>query len=86
MATAAGTSLVVIAINSAAALAARAAGGGFSLDWALAGMFTAASIAGALAGGRLAGRASPQRLNIAFTALIVVVAGYTLARSLPALA
>lgn len=82
MATAAGTSLVVIAINSAAALAARAGGAAFSLDWALAGAFAAAAVAGALAGGRLAGWASPQRLNTAFTGLIVVIAGYTLARSL----
>jgi len=37
---------------------------------------------GALAGGRPAGRASPQRLSAAFTVLIIIVAGYTLARSL----
>lgn len=43
-------------------------------------------VAGALAGGRLAGRASPQRLSAAFTVLIVIVAGYTLARSLAAAA
>ena len=33
---------------------------------------------GALAGSSLAGWASPQRLNAAFTVLIVLVAGYTL--------
>ncbi len=85
MVTAAGTSLVVIAINSAAALAARGGTGALSLDWALVGAFTAAAVAGALAGGRLAGRVSPQRLATAFTVLIVVVAGYTLTRSMPAL-
>jgi uncharacterized membrane protein YfcA len=73
---------VVIAIDSAAALAARAGHGGLALDWALIGAFAAAAVAGALAGGRLAGRASPQRLSAAFTVLIVIVAGYTLARSL----
>ena len=37
MPTAAGTSLVVIAVNSAAALAARAGHGGLALDWPLVG-------------------------------------------------
>jgi uncharacterized protein len=86
MPAAAGTSLVVIAINSAAALASRASHGGLSLDWALTGGFTAAAVAGVLLGGRLAGRASPRRLSAAFTVLIVAIAGYTLARSMPALA
>lgn len=85
MPTAAGTSLVVIAINSGAALVTRAARGGLPMDWAVIIGFTAAAVAGVLAGGRLAGRASPQRLNAAFAALVVAVAGYTLARSLPAL-
>jgi uncharacterized protein len=86
MPAAAGTSLVVIAINSAVALASRAVHGGLRLDWAVIACFTAAAVAGVLAGGRLAGRASPQRLNVAFTVLIVAVAGYTLARSLPGFA
>jgi uncharacterized membrane protein YfcA len=82
MPAAAGTSLVVIAIDSAAAVAARAGHGGLALDWTLIGAFAAAAVAGALTGGRLAGRASPQSLSAAFTVLIVIVAGYTLARSL----
>lgn len=85
MLTAAGTSLVVIAVNSAAALAARAGHGSLTLDWPLIGTFAAAAVAGALAGGSLAGRASPQRLSAAFTVLVILVAGYTLARSLPGL-
>jgi len=84
MPAAASTSLVVIAVDSAAALAARTGHGGLALDWALIGAFAGAAVAGALAGGRLAGRASPQRLSAAFTVLIVIVAGYTLARSLAA--
>ena len=48
-------------------------------------MFTGAAVIGALAGGRLAGHASPQRLSAAFTLLIILVAGYTLTRSLPGL-
>jgi uncharacterized membrane protein YfcA len=86
MPAAAGTSLVVIAINSTAALAARASHGGPALNWALTGAFGAAALAGALAGGRLAGRASPRWLSGAFTVLIVAVGGYTLARSVPVLA
>jgi uncharacterized protein len=86
MPAAAGASLVVIAIGSAAALASRAGHGGLALDWSLIGVFAATAVAGALAGGRLAGRASPQRLSAAFTVLIVIVAGYTMERSLTAFA
>ena len=83
MPTAAGTSLVVIAVNSAVALAARAGHGGLTLDWALIGVFTGAAVIGALAGGSLAGRANPQRLSAAFT-LLIFVAGYTLPAASPA--
>ena len=86
MPAAAGTSLVVIAIDSAAALAARAGHGGLAVHWALIGGFAAAAVAGALVGGRMAGRVSPQRLSAAFSVLVIVVACYTLARSLPGLA
>jgi uncharacterized protein len=86
MPTAAGTSLVVIAVNSAAALAARAGHGGLALDWPLVGAFTIAAMIGALAGSGLAGRADPRPLSAAFTALSVIVAGYTLTRSVPGLA
>lgn len=85
MPAAAATSLVVIAINSAAALAARAGHAVFTLDWAMIGGFTAAAMLGTLAGTMVAGRISPQRLSAAFTLLIIAVAGYTIARSLPAL-
>ena len=80
MPAAVGTSLVVIAINSAAALAARL-GGQVSLDWPLLAVFTAA----ALAGNRVAFRADASRLTTAFTVLLIAVAAYSLARSLPGL-
>jgi uncharacterized protein len=85
MPTAAGTSLVVITVNSAAALAARAGHASLALDWPLIGTFAAAAVIGAVAGGSLAGRAGPGRLSAAFTVLIVLVACYTLSRSLPGL-
>lgn len=85
MPTAAGTSLVVIAIDSAAALAARISHGGIHLGAAPSITFAAGAIAGALAGGRMAGHVNPRRLSAAFTVVIVVVAGYTLARALPGL-
>jgi uncharacterized protein len=84
MPAAVGTSLLVIAINSAAALAVRL-GGPAALDWPLLGVFTAAALAGALAGNRLASRVDPARLGPAFTVLLVAVAAYSLARSLPGL-
>lgn len=57
MPAAVGTSLVVIAINSAAALASRASHGGLALDWMITGAFTAAAITGVRAGSGLAGSA-----------------------------
>jgi len=84
MPAAVGTSLLVIAINSAAALAARL-GSQVSLDWALLAVFTAAALAGVLVGHRVASRVDPSRLSAAFTILLIVVAGYSLARSLPGL-
>ena len=84
MPAAVGTSLLVIAINSAAALAVRL-GGPAALDWPLLGAFTAAALAGALAGNRLASRIDPARLGTAFTVLLIAVAAYSLARSLPGL-
>jgi uncharacterized membrane protein YfcA len=84
MPAAVGTSLLVIAINSAAALAARL-GGHLSLDWPLLAVFTAAALAGVLAGNRVASRVDASRLTTAFTVLLIAVAAYSLARSLPGL-
>jgi uncharacterized membrane protein YfcA len=84
MPAAVGTSLLVIAINSAAALAARL-GGHVHLAWALLAVFTAAALAGALAGNRVASCVDASRLTAAFTVLLIAVAAYSLARSLPGL-
>lgn len=82
MSTAVGTSLLVIAVNSATALAARATHSSSSLDWPVIATFTLAAIVGSLLGGRIASRANPRHLTIAFAVLLVVVSLYTAARSL----
>ena len=81
---AAGTSLVVITLTSAAALAARA-GLGATPDWGLVAALTAASALGGLLGARLADRLETTYLATAFTVLVVAVALYTAGCSLPAL-
>ncbi len=75
MADAVGTSLVVIALNSAVALGARSTGG-LDLDPAVVVPFTLAAVASALLGQRVADRVSGPALTRAFGALLVVVAGY----------
>lgn len=74
MPVAVGTSLLVISLNSAVALAARAGNGSF--DWNVIVPFSAAAIAGSLAGKRAADRISPNKLTVAFAGLLVAVAVY----------
>lgn len=81
---AAGTSLVVITITSAAALVVRA-GSGVQPDWALVALLTAVAVAGGWLGARLACRVRVARLQTGFTALLLVVAGLTAAQAVPAL-
>ncbi|MGO8730005.1 MAG: TSUP family transporter, partial [Streptosporangiaceae bacterium] len=84
MPVAVGTSLLVIAINSAVALAARF-GSHVHLDWRLLAAFTVAALAGTFAGNRIASRVDASRLTAAFTVLLVAVAVYSLCRSVPGL-
>ena len=79
MPVAVGTSLLVIAINSGAALAARS--GGATFHWAVIIPFTAAAIASSLAGKRLADRIRPATLTRAFVTLLFAVAAYVAVRS-----
>ena len=81
---AAGTSLVVITITSAAALVVRA-GSGPPPDWTSVTVLTATSAAAAVAGARLADRVGTNRLQGAFAVLVLGVAVYTAARAVPAL-
>lgn len=83
MPAAVGTSLVIIAINSAAALAARA--GQAHFDWALIVPFTIAAMAGSLAGQVVADRLPSTALNRAFALLLFAVAAYIATTSVLAL-
>jgi uncharacterized membrane protein YfcA len=82
MPTAVGTSLLVIAVNSATALAARTSTAAH-LDWPVLAAFTATACVAGLLGGPLVSRVAPEKLTAAFTVLLVAVAAYTGARSLP---
>jgi uncharacterized membrane protein YfcA len=82
---AAGTSLVVITVTSAAALVVRA-GAGAQPDWSLVAALTVASATTAVLGARLAARTDARRLSGAFTGLVLVVAVLTASQALPALA
>lgn len=82
---AAGTSLVVITITSAAALLVRAANGVTQPDWWLVGALTAVSAVAAIAGARLASRTNTDHLSFAFTGLVLAVASYTAIQEVPAL-
>lgn len=74
-----GTSLLVIAVNSAVALTSRVATA--SIDWGVTLPFVIAAIAGVLTGGRVADRLDPQRSLRWFAALLVAVAIYTATRA-----
>lgn len=79
MPAAVGTSLLVISLNSAIALAARSGSGSFA--WNVLIPFTAAAVVGSLAGKGVADRVSGPALTRAFAVLLVVVAGYVALRA-----
>ncbi|SNR86562.1 sulfite exporter TauE/SafE family protein [Blastococcus mobilis] len=77
------TSLVVISINSAGALLARA--GTAHFDWAVIVPFTLAAIAGSLGGKTVTDRVPGTTLTRAFAVLLIAVAVYTATSSLVSL-
>lgn len=83
MPVAVGTSLLVISLNSAAALTARA--GDATFHWAVIVPFTLAAVASSVAGKHLADRVRPTRLVRAFAALLFLVAAYPAITSASAL-
>lgn len=76
MPTAIGTALLVIAINAAGALVARAVWNAH-MDWSVIVPFTLAAIAGTVAGRRLAGGLPAPTLTRAFAVLLMAVAVFT---------
>ncbi len=75
-----GTSLRVIAINSAASLAARA--GVAEFDWSVIAPFAVAAVLASLFGKRVAGRFSGDALTRTFAVLLIAVAGLVSTQSL----
>lgn len=73
-----GTSLLIIALQSLAAFAGYASH--VAVDYALVGAVGAASLAGALAGARLARHIDPGMLRRAFAGLVVAMACFVLVR------
>lgn len=80
MTVAVGTSLLVIAVNSATALLGRL-GSGAAIDWSVVVPFTVAAALASLAGGQLAARLPQRILARSFAVILVLVAGYMLVRS-----
>lgn len=80
MPVAVGTSLLVIAINSATALTARLAVG-VGLDWPVVIAFTLTAMAASTLGARVSAAVSPTTLQKWFAALLLAVSAYTLATS-----
>lgn len=78
-----GTSLLVIAVNAAVALAARLGDGG--IDWSITVPFTVTAIVGVVAGSRMADRLPAAAMLRWFAGLLVIVALYSAANSLVAL-
>jgi uncharacterized protein len=80
MATAVGTSLVVIALKSGAGLAGYLAS--TPIDWALAGGVTLAAVVGSVVAGRFAGRIPEDRLRRAFGWFVAAMAVFVLVQEL----
>lgn len=78
-----GTSLLVVAANSATSLVARV--GTAHFDWSVIIPFTLAAMIATLAGKRLADRLPARRLKAGFAALLVLVAAYTAWQSIQGL-
>lgn len=72
-----GTSLLVISLNSLAALATRA-GTGDGMNWAVIGPFVGAAVLGAWDGKRLASKVSGGTLQQIFALVLLLVAGFML--------
>jgi uncharacterized membrane protein YfcA len=81
MATAVGTSLLVIAMKSTAGLLGYLHS--VHINWGLALAVTAAAVAGSLLGSRLAGKTSPDTLRKAFGWFVIAMAAFVLLQQAP---
>jgi uncharacterized membrane protein YfcA len=81
MATAVGTSLLVIAMKSTAGLLGYLHS--VHIDWGLALAVTVAAVAGSLLGSRLAGKASPDTLRKTFGWFVLAMAAFVLLQQAP---
>ncbi len=79
LADAVGTSLLIIAMSSALALAERHGVSGVS--WSVLGSFSVSAMVAALAGNQIASRVPARRLNQGFIVLVIAVACYVAIRS-----
>jgi uncharacterized protein len=79
-----GTSLLVIALTSASALAAHLVSGGINIG--LAAAFTAAALVGALVGTRLHGHVPDTRLRQVFASLLLAIAVFLVTKNATTLA
>jgi uncharacterized membrane protein YfcA len=77
-----GTSLLVIAMNSAAGLVGHLTA--VPVDWALTGAITAAAVLGSLAGARLLTRVSAEELRRGFGWFVLVMGAFVLVQEAPA--
>lgn len=84
MPAAVGTSLLVIVVNSLTALAARA-GAGIDIDWPVILTFSVLGAVGSLLGAKVAQRVDADKLNLAFTILLVAVGAFVAWRNVPQL-
>ncbi len=78
-----GTSLMIVALNSATSLVSRASTS--HADWTVIVPFTLAAMAATLVGKRVADRLPARRLKVGFAALLALVAGYTAWQSIDGL-
>ncbi|MCM3554239.1 sulfite exporter TauE/SafE family protein [Janibacter melonis] len=83
MPVAVGTSLLVVSVNSATALAARLHQGAGDLPWGVVLGFSAVAVVGSVLGSRVADRVPAGRLSQAFAVLVLVVAAITAVQHVP---
>ncbi|WP_338135051.1 sulfite exporter TauE/SafE family protein [Deinococcus psychrotolerans] len=83
MARAVGTSLVIIALNSALGFLLHTAGQNTTLHWPVIGLIAGIGILGSLLGSQLSGFFSPLMLRRSFAGFLVLLGSYILITSLP---